>query len=731
MLLSYSANLLSRLDEGEFGHPPDDDESIRVFDEYLSGEIPTDKDLSQILGRIKNSREVDTSLIPAMLASTPESEFINYEHFERIKAWSLLASIGLGLEGGHESAIDEGARRVRLILTPKYLWMMDEFPAFNENIYEIVEDLEGLREKYKDHEESRESTIGNVHCLLRDYLKHRVPKNDTGGEWFDDEAFNTLKPIEILPIAALEDNDYEYTELIERPLRKIVTVTDKELEGDQAIGSKFIKADKRDKSYKGNSVAMNAIQAQTLANRLSLREMLLPADWGTLTSYECSLALRECWDDACNNDIAALIIILMLLTGRSSQRVLRMFLRKGSTEGDKLISKNKHVALAYSLSLPRHHIPKYANELVIEPHSTLFLILPDELHNSIESRKNSYGDESSNKILSDIDIKIRNINRKYNGHITTARLSGSMFSRLQGKCDDLADAAFICGYQPQQYPALFYYAPKNTEILKIYKKVCTDLFEKSKINCHYPDNEIKNINFGTNLLVNEEYVGALFHEQASEIIRLRESMSCDPLTFHNEYVLYTYQLLCLGTGHRPVTIPFELRSDIDLFRKVIWISDKEVRSGLAARSLAMPGTICEQVVNFDEHLNQLKHELSYSHKNSAKKIKESQESDYPYLFWLEGNRSKPLKPAILEIKMRDRWPLPLNWHRHFMRNALKEEGLSGDEINAWMGHAKFGEESLGPWSGFSMQTMKKISNSVENIFKRLNIEDISGWIQRY
>lgn len=729
-LLSYGARLLNRLEQGEFGEPPEDEESLYAFEDYLACKCPSDDMLRQILGRIKNSRRLEKAQVPAMLASFPQSALFDYTHYERIKAWTLLSTIGLSLEGGHEHTIHEAARRVRRMLIPGFNWMLNEFPDFNQTLSRTVDNLNKLRKSYANNEERKDRRIENIYCLLRDYMDKRTQRTREIGESDVADTPQLLSSLTVSPASSLEDEEYEFTEIIDRPTKFVETLTIQEQVGDQAIGSKFIQADNVKKYNFGQSIAMNAIRAKSLANRLSMREMLLPSDWGTLTRHEQLTVLRECWKDACNNNFPALIIILMLLTGRSQKRLIKIFTGHDGRYDEKFAYKENGCALAYTHNLPRHNVTKEATKLLYEAHDILYLTLPIQLTNPVKSFQNSDPIQEE-FILSEVKNIITSINRKFCGHITPARISGSMHVLMRKHSKDPADAAIVCGHSAEQYPPLFYYSPEIDDIYDTYIRCCKKLFSDSDIVVTYPQLKPQNNRIGTRLIMHDKHISALFQEQIKDINRLRQYKLCDPINFHNEYVLYVYQILCLGTGHRPVTKPFEFYSDFDLIRKTVWISDKESRSGLSARTIFMPDILCKQISEYNKHLQQLQHQINISDSKLSLAIQDVQQGRLPYLFFISKNsRCKHLKPSLIKEKMKDRWPLPLNWHRHYMRTKLKNYGLSGDEVNAWMGHAKFGEEAQGPWSGFSILHMKNIQDTVGNVLKQLNIQPLGGWVIR-
>lgn len=71
--------------------------------------------------------------------------------------------------------------------------------------------------------------------------------------------------------------------------------------------------------------------------------------------------------------------------------------------------------------------------------------------------------------------------------------------------------------------------------------------------------------------------------------------------------------------------------------------------------------------------------------------------------------------------------LPANAHRRFMRTELREARCSPDYVNAFMGHASYGEE---PWSRYSSLSSKQYRNMMaqylEPIMRELGFTPIAS-----
>ncbi len=196
-------------------------------------------------------------------------------------------------------------------------------------------------------------------------------------------------------------------------------------------------------------------------------------------------------------------------------------------------------------------------------------------------------------------------------------------------------------------------------------------------------------------------------------------------------MLYVYEVLSLAVGYRAVVSPLENIKDFDLFRRLLWISDKESHNGLAARIVPLPETAVEVIGAAIRHIERLAQYLRPYEPEIAAYLSLSVSGDNPFLSMFD-RRGKlvPLRPSILTKVLKDAWPFALNWQRHFMRTHLRDKNVPGDLVNAWMGHSEFGEEALGPWSGLSIADLRRLELVIQEILSELDIEVIEGW-QRY
>lgn len=234
---------------------------------------------------------------------------------------------------------------------------------------------------------------------------------------------------------------------------------------------------------------------------------------------------------------------------------------------------------------------------------------------------------------------------------------------------------------------------------------------------------------GSQLIVKPEAVSALFAHLALKAQTNRDDIA----EFHNAYTFYILHLLNFATGHRPVRDPFDDLEHIDLANKKIFISDKESRqTSTSARVLRLPEIAIQQLNLYIEHLKELQLRLCVINPNAANAVARTLAGKNRLLFLFEENDSgsyqiQPLSPKAVQEYLGALFNIPANWHRHYLRTFLSRSTVPGELIDAWMGHAKLGQEGYNQFSGLSMEYMWLISNKIEREMDKLGIKAVAGW----
>lgn len=169
--------------------------------------------------------------------------------------------------------------------------------------------------------------------------------------------------------------------------------------------------------------------------------------------------------------------------------------------------------------------------------------------------------------------------------------------------------------------------------------------------------------------------------------------SGDILNAHNMMTYYTVQMFAYGTGVRAICSPLSCVTAFDPNTKTVFISDKDGDDFYNSRLCILPRLVCQQLEAYQKHVDKLKKTTYFSAINDKLLI------DLPEYFYLDKHvHPIEIKPSISFALQAPFFNLPMNTNRRFIRTYLMEKGVSGELINAFMGHWGVGQE---PWGKFS------------------------------
>ncbi|MGO2236324.1 MAG: hypothetical protein ACTH5B_19875 [Marinomonas sp.] len=169
--------------------------------------------------------------------------------------------------------------------------------------------------------------------------------------------------------------------------------------------------------------------------------------------------------------------------------------------------------------------------------------------------------------------------------------------------------------------------------------------------------------------------------------------SGDILDTHNMMTYYTVQMFAYGTGVRAICSPLSCVTAFDPNTKTVVISDKDGDDFYNSRLCILPQLVCRQLEAYQDHVEQLKKTTYFSAINDNSLI------GIPDYFYLDKYVNPiEIKPSISFALQAPFLNLPMNSNRRFIRTYLMEKGVSGELINAFMGHWGVGQE---PWGKFS------------------------------
>lgn len=327
---------------------------------------------------------------------------------------------------------------------------------------------------------------------------------------------------------------------------------------------------------------------------------------------------------------------------------------------------------------------------------------------------------------SELRAWLTGVNKQHSTRLTLGRVSRYLEHWCLNHGVDRAIIALTRGESCRSRPALSYFHLQQHTAAEHYYHFVHTIFSLADQEPGLPGLACKNKNLGSRLFLPTGTLHNLFQVLASPLMQ-----KTDILSFHNHYVCYVWALLTFSTGHRDVTAPMGRLSDYNPYQRTWWISDKERRHGLAARTLVIPPTAAKQVDDYLQHLRQLQTHCRFLAPELAERCQQALDGSSNLLFVLVDKQDHKvpvdLRPALLADLLQHRLPWARNWARHHLRSELAKKGVNPELIDGWMGQEEIGEEALGRHSFLSMSECRELADMIESILNEHQIEALPGW----
>lgn len=480
-------------------------------------------------------------------------------------------------------------------------------------------------------------------------------------------------------------------------------------------------------SHIAKSSALSAINARNKIAYIERREKRLPSEWNELTKYEIETLVKKLSEGSELSSGASEYLKLVLLTGRRPDEILNA--KTAYSIESKLQYGNSYIGRlnywCFQPRLPLNELVKPFYKLVNAQRSPVTLPLPQAWATTPKRARDEYSkwNYSTNfeKIMSEIEEWISKINKETGTRLTLVRIQGYLSYYLTQLGVDLADLTHISGDTSQQYAGVYYYQYRLGRLVEIYNQYL-EYLGLDTVNLKFDQNVMQG---GSRLQVTDEALIALFEHLRGLIEGAREINDIPNL--HNYYTLYVLHLLNLATGHRPVNDPFNDLSSYDDINHQLFISDKEVRNGNSSRIVVLPEIASRQLDSYLNHLRKLKAYFA-DDKRITNNLSQILSGNAPILFFIgSGLEIEKVKPSSVKSKIKQFFDVPLNWHRHYLRTFLSNEGEVGEHIDEFMGHANLGQEGFSDFSGLSINALKRISKTINEKLLSLSIQVVEGW----
>lgn len=344
------------------------------------------------------------------------------------------------------------------------------------------------------------------------------------------------------------------------------------------------------------------------------------------------------------------------------------------------------------------------------------------LPSRLTGRRLLFRDTSAHEKLHEaLSRRLQDLNHSHRGaRLTSHRLAIHRLYRLLDQTGDLAEAALITGRTRSVGldSPLYYHAPWLRDLAQRYADscqrdhACLDTAVSRAPGKADVANVPDRVTAGVEVCPRREVVSELVKGLVARVDSARTGIHYDLdslCRWHNRLTGYVTALVLWATGHRVVEGPVCDRAH--LVGEYLWVDDKRGARGGHPRPLWLPVIVREQLDAYDRHATEVLGRLMGLRPRSLHDRATGSGDDGPgppFLFRLRSNRRrddlveiKAITPRRYGALLRPvvRWPV--NVHRHFLRTQLREAGVGGEVVDAFMGHGLIGSEAFGTHSSLS------------------------------
>lgn len=545
-------------------------------------------------------------------------------------------------------------------------------------------------------------------------------------------------------------------------------------------------------SKKGESYSLNNLKTKTKHRYIAAGNQMLPHQWDRLNLYEIVHLTWICHtlsqgglkgieiSGIVQKQLAALLAIMYWISKPLHIAKQTQYHRKGVSLLSRTYPQNVilHILAQnanWVIPLPQlesrrkmckneaPYLRKTAKKVIL-PMSTL----PYRFIMPCAVRAPRYKNNPDNFIFPQRGPKLDNLlrevlskyNAKLNTRLTIFRITNHFKSYLSDELNDHTESAVCLGEYPPtgQQASIYYAAPKMRYLQTKYYKACQKIenfiFAKAGGNWENfwdikippaPSDSVKHVGSQTCLLTKTTKL--LVQDLINNIKNLRQKKRHTPKSlfqFHNAFTSYCVVFLKFVSGYRDVADPLFSITDFYPKHELLVISDKDDRYRSKSRVVYLPKLFSDQLTEYSAHCLHLILHLTIINPQLAQAIQTqtSQSPTFktptnspqiPFFFFLNENNGKQQRvtPGTLKKQIQWSYELPANANRHFLRTRLRELGVPGEIVDAYMGHWEYGQEPFGKFSTLSPSSFKKmISPAIDKICKEVGWKTIHGISQR-
>ncbi len=358
---------------------------------------------------------------------------------------------------------------------------------------------------------------------------------------------------------------------------------------------------------------------------------------------------------------------------------------------------------------------------------------------------------SSDDLSESLKKCIATINKEHNTRLTLHRIATLLPQLISDYTTDFADASLITGRTPPsgQLNALYYYTPGVNTLARRYQDVCHGVVSAvfQALDKKEPPEKPQRMKLaytyvGSEICLLEQTVHLLAKDLKAKVVYARKNrLSAHALVeFHNAFTTYCTMMLGFATGYRVVRDPFYSESDVDLETGFVVITDKDSDDYYNTRLTWLPDICLQQVQLYSRHRAALAERLTLLNMQTANLLKPAKTTAWsrrhfdsknaaPFLFYLDESAVvRPVSETSLQASVEWSYEIALNANRHYLRTRLREEKVTGEVVNAFMGHWDRGQEPHGRYSSLSPMAFRaELEKPLTNLISRAGWALLNGY----
>ena len=268
-------------------------------------------------------------------------------------------------------------------------------------------------------------------------------------------------------------------------------------------------------------------------------------------------------------------------------------------------------------------------------------------------------------------------------YITSSGLSKYHAAWLANRNVDYAEISLLHGEANPDAAGVHYHHISSQQLQQIHDRYEQYIGHGIEELNQRAEHDGQSANVGSSVVMLDAKIPAIFNWLCARVASHRYS---DPAEHHNLLTLLTDQVLRLSSGYRSVNHPWWRLNNVDLETGIMHISDKDSSvSSITGRIIILP-EFC--LAYLSAYLDYLRSSLYVSAYNTALRSHRNLvfENKRPVLFYIINGYPSSVRPRLNRDYMAELAALPPNWHRHYIRSALRRSGISGDLVDLWMGH---------------------------------------------